>query len=190
MYFLMGLFALTVLIIGINYCVLLIGGVPFQSGAEFKNIKFGHKTYTVERLTVIVSSFIFGLSGFFVWTHFLFTKWDSIFYIDRSLILLIALHYVASIALVTSSIGLTLQWRIRTKMFWISMGALLTSCLGLILALSCHGERCEPMFLYLFSASALVIGGFLATVTYLLDGWLHIWDERLTAKRRLHRSRP
>jgi hypothetical protein len=178
MYFLMGLFIVTVAVIGMNFCFLLIGGTPFHKGEEFGPVKVGKRSYTVERFAVAVSTGVFGASWLIAWFYFLATGWDSFVSQFDSLIFHVVLQLIASLALIVASIGLFRQWRRRKGIFLTGMGALFVSVGTAIYIYGPRGHG-DPVFMYLLGAWTLVVGGFLTTATYLLDRLLHDWDEQL-----------
>lgn len=182
MYFLIGLFIFMVAIIGMNFCFLLIGGTPFHKGEEFAPVKMGKRTYTVERFAVGVSTSVFGVSWLAAWLYFLFTGWDSFVAQFDSLILHVALQFIASIGLIVSGVGIFRQWKRSERIFFTGMITLLVS-VGIMFAIygpRGHGDR---TIMYLLGMWTLVVGGFLTTATYLLDRLVNDWDEQLPKNR-------
>jgi hypothetical protein len=178
MYFLIGLFIITVAVIGMNFCFLLIGGAPFHKGEEFAPVKMGKRSFTVERFAVAVSTGVFGAGWLVAWFYFLFTGWDSFIAQVDSLIFHVVLQFVSSIVLIIASVGLFRQWRMCKGIFLIGMATLFVSVGTAIFIYGPRGHG-EPVFMYLIGAWTLVVGGFLTTATYLLDRLLHDWDEQL-----------
>ncbi len=168
MYFLIGLFIFMTLVIGANFCFLLIGGTPFHKGSEFEPVKMIKRKYTVERFAVGVSTFVFGISWLAAWVYFLMTGWNSFTSQVGSLIFHVVLQLVAAIALTISGVGIFLQWKRSSGIFLTSMAILLFSIGIAIFVYGPHGHG-DPLFMYLFGAWTLVIGGFLTTGTYLLN---------------------
>lgn len=179
MYFVIGLLIFTILVIGANFCFLLIGGTPFHKGAEFAPIKMGTRTYTVEKFAVAVSTSGFGVAWLLAWIYFLITGWSSFSAQLSSLILHVVLQLAASIALIISGVGTFRQWKRSKGLFLTSMATLVGST-GL--ALLVYGPRGhgEPILMYLIGIWTLVVGGFLTTAVYLLDRLINDWDEGRT----------
>jgi hypothetical protein len=161
-----------------NFCFLLVGGTPFYRSKEFAPIEMGKKTYTVENFTVAVSTSVFGVSWLVAWLYFLTTNWDSFISQFDSLILHVVLQFITSIALIVSGIGLFKQWK-RSKGIFLT--AMITLFASVGIALTSYGPRGhgEPTLMYLLGICTLVVGGFLTAGTYLLDGLVHDWDEKL-----------
>ncbi|MGE3974543.1 MAG: hypothetical protein AB7F59_08470 [Bdellovibrionales bacterium] len=187
MYFLIGLFIFTMLVIGINFCFLLVGGTPFHKGVEFAPVKVGKRTYTVERFAVGVSTTTFGVAWLAAWFYFLVTGWNPFLTQIQSLLFHVVLQLIAGIALVTSGIGIFKQWRRSKGVFITSMGLLIGS-LGIAMAVYGPRDPGDTTFMYLFGMWTLVVGGFLTIATYLLDRLMHEWDEQATDVSKLKRA--
>jgi hypothetical protein len=168
MYFLIGLLIFTTLIIGVNFCFLLIGGTPFHKGEEFAPVHLGRRTYTVERFAVGVSTATFGLAWLVAWAYFLVTGWESFMSQFSSLIIHVVLQFLAAVGLLIAGIGIFRQNKHSTGIFSISMVLLVGS---LFVAIVFYGPRGhgEPVFMYLFGFWTLVVGGFFTTVVFLLE---------------------
>lgn len=181
MYFLIGLFIFTALVIGVNFCFLLIGGTPFQKGEEFAPVKMGRQTYTVERFAVAVSTSAFGVSWLLAWVYFLSAGWESFNNQLSSLLFHVVLQLVAALALLVAGIGLFRQWKSSKYLFMTAMGVLLGS---VVIAIAVYGPQGhgDPIFMYLFSAWTFVVGGFLTVATYLLDKLTHQWEGEKTTQ--------
>lgn len=176
MYFLIGLFIFIILVIGMNFCFLLIGGVPFHKGKEFAKVKMGMKSFTVERFAVGVSTSVFGFGWLVGWIYFLISGWDSFVVQIDALISHVLLQLVASVSLIVSGIGIFKQWKRSNGIFLTSMGILFGSVGISLIAYGPRGHG-EPLFMYLFAVWTLVVGGFLTIAAYLLDKLVHEWDE-------------
>lgn len=172
MYFLIALFIFTTLIIGANFCFLLIGGTPFSKGQEGENIKMAKRTYTVERFAVGVSTGAFGLSWLIAWLYFLISGWDSFMANYGILISHVALQLFAAIGLMVAGIGIFRQWKRIKGIFLTSMGILVVSVSIAVIGYGPIGHG-EPMFMYMLGIWTLVIGGFFTTAVHLLDRLMH-----------------
>lgn len=62
MYFLIELLIFNMLVLGANFCFLLVEGKPFHKGKEFAPVHAGRRTYTAERFAVGVSTSVIGVS--------------------------------------------------------------------------------------------------------------------------------
>jgi hypothetical protein len=177
MAFMIGLMVFTVLLIGANFCFLLIGGFPWQKGEEFAPVHLGNRTYTVEKFAVGVSTSVFGATWFAAWTYFLIIGWDSFIPQVSTLIFHVALQFFAAVGLIVSGIGIFMQWKRSKGIFLSSMGILVGS---ILLAITIYGPRGHgsSVFMYLLAAWTLVVGGFLTTGTYFLDRFTHSSKEQ------------
>ncbi|PIS10780.1 MAG: hypothetical protein COT73_07645 [Bdellovibrio sp. CG10_big_fil_rev_8_21_14_0_10_47_8] len=172
MYFFIGLFIFMALVLGMNFCFLLIGGVPFHKGAEFSPVRVGQRTYTVERFAVGVSTSVFGIGWLASWFYFLISKWSSFMVQFDTLILHVSLQFIASVGLILSGVAIFKQWKRRNGIFLTSMIILFGSIGVAILVYGPRGHG-ESIFMYLLGMWTLVIGGFLTAGTYLLDRLIH-----------------
>lgn len=168
MYFLTGLLIFTILIIGSNFCFLLIGGTPFDEGPEFAPVKVGKRTYSVQKFAVAVSTSVFGVSWLLAWVYFLIAGWTSFALQFNSLLLHVGLQLVAGIALVISGVSIFRQWKRSKGLFLTSMAILVGSTGTAIIVYGPRGHG-EPMFMYLIGIWTLVMGGYLTTAVYILD---------------------
>ena len=168
MYFLIVLLIFTTLIIGANFCFLLIGGTPFHKGGEFAPVKMGQRTYSVGRFAVGVSTSVFGASWLVAWLYFLFTGWDSFISQFGTLVLHVALQFISAIGLSIAGVGIFLQWKRSNGIFLTSMATLLGSTGVAILVYGPRGHGVS-IFMYLFGAWTLVVGGFFTVAVYLVD---------------------
>lgn len=181
MYFIIGLIIFTTLVIGMNFCFLLIGGTPFHKGPEFAPVRMGGRTYTVERFAVGVSTIVFGAVWLVAWSYFLITGWNPFLAQFSTLIWHVAFQFAASIALIFSGIGIFRQWKKSNGVFWVGISTLVGSVMFSIIVYGPRGHG-DPVFMYLFAVWTLVVGGFLTAATYLLDRLVHVWDERIIVK--------
>lgn len=172
MYFVFGLIIFMMLVFGINFCFVLIGGTPFHKGQEFEPVTKGKRTYTVQRFAVAVLTSTFGAVWLAAWLYFIVTGWDSFVPHFNSLLLHVALQFVASIALIVAGFATFRQWKRSTDLFLSSMGILVGS---ILIAIAMYGPRGhgEPLFMYLLGAWTLIMGGFLTTAIFLLDRLLN-----------------
>jgi hypothetical protein len=168
MYFVIGLIIFMMMMFGINFCFVLIGGTPFHKGEEFAPVTKGKRTYTVQRFAVAVLTSTFGAVWLAAWVYFIVTGWDSFVPQFNSLLLHVVLQFVASITLIVAGIATFKQWKRSKGLFLSSMGILVGS---VVIAISMYGPRGhgEPLFMYLLGAWTLIMGGFLTTAIYLLD---------------------
>jgi hypothetical protein len=166
--FMVGLLILNVLVLGANFCFLLIGGTPWQKGEEFAPIHFGKRTYTVERFAVGVSTSVFGASWLIIWFYFLIVGWDSFMAQFSSLVFHVGLQLIASIGLIAAGIAIFKQSKRNKGIFLMSMGTLVISILYAIFMYGPRGHG-QPEFMYVVGALTLVVGGFLTTGIYFLD---------------------
>jgi hypothetical protein len=178
MYFLIGLIIFNVLVLGANFCFLLIGGTPWHKGDEFSPVHMGKRTFTVERFAVGVSTSVFGISWLFAWAYFLIVGWDSFMAQFNSLFLHVALQFVASAGLMLAGVSIFRQWERSKGIFLTSMGLLVGS---IVLAIAVYGPQGHgsQMFMYLIGAWTLVVGGYFTTAVYLLDRLVQNSDEKL-----------
>jgi len=172
MYFLIGLLIFTTLVIGLNFCFLLIGGTPFHKGKEFAPVRMGGRTFTVERFAVGVSTSVFGVSWLVAWTYFLLTQWGSFVAQFQVLALHVGLQFAAGVGLLFAGIAIFKQWKKSNQVFFVSMAILVGS---ILVALGLHGPtgHGDPVFMYLFAAWTLVVGGIFTMAVFLLDQMLH-----------------
>jgi hypothetical protein len=160
------------IVVGANFCFLLIGGTPFQKEKEYGPVKIGKKTYTVEIFAVGVSTFVFGICWLVAWFYFLITGWSSFMLQIDNLIFHVILQLVAAVALIVSGLGIFRQWNKSNEIFKTSMAILLSS-VGIALVVYGPMGHGDSIFMYLFGMWTLAVGGFLSTGTYLLNRLMH-----------------
>lgn len=178
MTFLYGLLIFNMLVLGANFCFLLIGGYPFRRGKEHAPVHFGHKTFSVELFAVGISVSVLGLSWLVAWVYFLVQGWDSFVAQFNFLLLHVVLQFLSAVALMVAGIAIFRKWRRFKGIFLTSMATLIGS---IFLALLVYGPtgHGESVFMYLFGVWTLVVGGVFTTAVYFLDRLLHDWDENL-----------
>lgn len=178
MYFLIGLLIFNMLVLGANFCFLLIGGTPFHKGPEFAPVHLGRKSYTVERFTVAVSVSVLGVSWLAAWTYFMIVRWDSFIIQFDALLLHVALQLLSAVGLITAGVAIFRKWRRFRGIFLTSISVLVGS-IGIALVIYGPRGHGDPIFMYLFGMWTLVIGGVFTTAVYFFDRLVHDWDEQL-----------
>lgn len=178
MNFLIGLIIFNVLVLGANFCFLLIGGTPWHKGEESASVHLGKRTFTVERFSIGVTTSVLGISWLAAWVYFMIVGWDSFLTKFDTLIFHVALQFLASIGLIISGVATFRQWKLSKGIFLSSMGLLTGS---IFIAIAIYGPRGHgnPVFMYLIGAWTLIVGGYLTTATYLLGRLVHKYDEQL-----------
>ncbi len=182
---LIGIIIFNTLVLGINFCFLLVGGPPWHKGPEFEPVKMGKRTYSVERFTVGVSISVLGASWLAAWVYFMIASEQSLAVLLSNHFLHIFLQLVASISMITAGIGIFRQWNRNKGIFLMSMGIFVGSTLFAIFLYGPVGHNTSPMFMYLLAIWTLVFGGIFTTATYLLGRLIHNYDERLTDTERI-----
>ena len=178
MYFLIGLFILTTLILGINFCFLLVGGTPFDKGEESAPVMIGHRKYSVGRFAVGVSTSVFGASWLVAWSYFLLTGWDSFVAQFADLITHVVLQFLSSLGLLVAGIGIFKQWKRSKGIFLISMATMMASIGVSIVVYGPRGHG-DPIFMYLLGAWTVVVGGFFTVIVYFIDRLKNEFDDTL-----------
>ena len=169
---LFGLFIIMALILGANFCFLLIGDNPFQKNHKIDTQKIVRLSYSVEKFTVGITTIVFGLSSLALWVYFLIVGRES-FYTQNSLLIShIGLQFISVIVLIFSGIGIMRNWKKSKAVFLISMAVLFMS-IGISVYIFGPSEQSEPLFMYLLSLLILVIGGFLTLGTYFFDKFIY-----------------
>lgn len=168
MYFLIALFFLSTLIIGANFCVLLIGGLPFRGGKEFAPLKIGDRIYSVERLSVGVSTIVFGVSWLIAWFGFIAISWDSFILQFSTVIFHVVLQLAASLGLIIAGVGIFKQWQNSKGLFLLSMVTMVGS-IGVAILLHGPSGHGEPNLMYLFGIWTIVVGGVFTVIIYFID---------------------
>lgn len=176
MYFLMGLMIVTMLVVGANFCVLLIGGHPFRQAKESAPIGIGNKSYSVERFAIGVSTSVFGISWIVAWAYFLSTGWSAFSSNFGFLFWHVLLQFLAALGLLLSGIGIFKKWKRSTGLFLGSMGLLVFS-VGVAIAIYGPSGHGEPVFMYLFGMWTMVVGGVFTTAVLLLEKLVRGVDE-------------
>lgn len=173
---LIGLMIVNVLVLGGNFCLLLVGGLPSKSKKEFSPVKMGSRTYSVERFAVGISTSTLGLTWLVAWIYFMTTRWDQFMAQAGALWPHVTLQLFASLGLIVAGYAIFKQWRRYKGIFLTSMGLLVGS---LIIAMSMYGPQGHGSmtFMFLLGAWTLVIGGVFTTATFLLDRLVHELDE-------------
>lgn len=182
MNFFLGLILFNVIILGLNFCFLLIGGIPFRRGAESSPVHWGNRTFNVERFSVGVTTSVLGFSWLLAWFYFLLVGWESFMAQFQSLIVHVTLQLAAALGLVIAGVGIFWQWKHYNRVFLASMGVFMGSTVWAILVFGPQGHG-SPLFMTLLTALTFAVGGFLTTATYLLDRVVHEFDENLPQNR-------
>ena len=171
MNFLVGLLIFNMLVLGLNFCFLLIGGISDRTNEEFPHVILKSRDFTVEKFSLGVLTATLGLSWLAAWLYFIITGWES--FLEEVLMLSwhVGLQFVVGVSLTLSGVGVFLQWK-RSSALLITSTVLLV--LGTVLPLIIFGPSGHggPTFMYLFSIWTLVIGGFFALAIFILDRYL------------------
>ena len=177
MYFLIGLLIFNMLVFGINFCFLIIGGTPFKTKGESLEqddelIHAGNKTYTAQRFSVGVSILVLGFSWFVAWLYFLITGWESFLANMSSLMPHVLLHLISSALLVIAGIAVFKKWKRNKGIMLFSVGVLL---FNIIISITIYGPEGHgnALFMYLFAMWTFIVGGVFTTGTYFLDRLVH-----------------
>ena len=181
MAFLIGVMLFMILVVGLDFSVLLIGGIPFKSGAEFDRIHIGRRAYTVPRFVMGVSTTALGLCWLVVWGYFLIRGWDSFTFQFNFLIYHVLLQLFVSVLLLLSGIAIFRKWPRRIGLFLTTMGVLLVS---VVMALRVYGPtgHGSPFFMYVFGVWSLAIAALLGAAAFLFEKLIYDIDERLPGK--------
>jgi hypothetical protein len=181
-----GVMIFNMLVLGMNFCFLLVGGTPWHKGPEFEPVKLGKRTYTIERFTVGVSVTTLGISWFIAWFYFVLSSDKSISVLLSSHFLHISLQFATSIIMIVAGIGIFKQWSKNKGIFLTSMSLFVGSTLFSLFNYGFVGHgNITPVFMYLLTIWTLVFGGFLTMAVYLLGRMIHDWDERLSEEERV-----
>jgi hypothetical protein len=178
MNFVVGLIIFNMLVLGINFCFLLIGG-PWQKGENFQNVKVAKKVYTIERFTVGVSISILGLSYLVVWLYFMFAAAESFSFLLNRHFVHILLQLIASLTMIIAGVGIFRQWRRNKAIFLTSVTILMLSTIFALSFYGPSGHAVPSELMVAFSLWVFIFGGILTTATYFLGRLIHNYDERL-----------
>jgi hypothetical protein len=172
MSFFMGLMIINFLVLGANFCFLLVGGTPWKKGEETDPVQLGRRSYSVEIFSVGVTTSVLGVSWLVAWFYFLSTGWDSFIGQVNSLLLHVILQLAAALGLILAGVAIFRKWKSFKPIFFTSMGVLVGS---LLMSLFFYGARGhgEPVFMYLIAAWTFAIGGILIIAVLLLDRMVH-----------------
>ena len=164
------------LVLGANFCFLIIGGTPLKKEGEQERIHMGHKTYSPQRFAVGVSILVLGVSWLAAWFYFLISGWNSFLASLSSLLPHVSLQFISSILLIIAGIGVFKKWKHNRGFMLSSIGVLLFS---IIIAITMYGPEGHgsPMFMYLFAIWTFVVGGVFTTGTYFLDRLVNDWEK-------------
>lgn len=175
MYFLSGLFIIACLVLGASFCVLLITGTPFRNEREFGSLLTGHKTYTVERFTVGISTSILGTAWLVAWIYILSQPWAPLKVEFEPLSLAILSQIVASVGLLVAGVGIFRKWRRRKGIYLASMVLMISSILiSALIYVPVQSPRSD--LIYFFGVLTLVIGGFFTAAVYFVDRFNHNFE--------------
>ncbi len=178
MSFLIGLLIFNMIVLGANFCFLLIGGPPLRKSAEHAPLRVGNKTYSVEMFAVGVSVSALGGSWLIAWLYFLITGWSSFLAQASSLYLHVLAQLIASLTMILSGVAIFKKWRRFKGIFLISIAVLVAS-IGLAIVVYGPRGHGEPLFMYLFGAWTFIAGGLLTTAVYFFDRVINEWSEEL-----------
>jgi len=178
MKFIIGLFIFNALVLGLNFAILLTGGIPRNKGEKFDRIMIGKKIYTVERFAVGVSTSVLGTSLLLAWIYFMLIGRQSFIAQFNQLIIHVTLQLITSLSMIVAGVGIFAQWR-RNKGIFLASTALLS--ISMIEAIVYYGPRGHgnPMVMYMIGMLTLVVGGGYTMAAYLLGRLIHNYDERL-----------
>ncbi len=175
MEFYLGLFILSMTFLGMNFCFVLVGGLPWHKGEEFEPVKIGKKSFTVEMFAVGTSIFVLGATGMAAWLHMGFFEGKEFLTVFYEYPLYMSLQFMTAVAMMSAGVGIFRQCKRYKGIFLTSIGILM---FGMFVAFLSGGHR-PPAPMMLVAICTLIVGTFFTTVLYTIGRFLSTYDEQL-----------
>jgi len=181
--FLVTLFIISAVFLGILFCIFLIGGIPFQKREEDEPVRLFGSKYPIERLCVGASTLIFGISWTLAWYYFFLSEASLLTSLGGSSSIHLILHSAAGFALLMTSVAVFQKWKNVKRWLAASMSCLVAST-ALAIAVFSQSDQSEQFLMVVFSIWTICVGIFLTTSVFMLDYITHELDDQLPHFRR------
>jgi hypothetical protein len=185
MFFLLALMFINMVVLGVSFCIMIIGNFPGDERREFAPILIGNRKYALHRFMIGVATSVLGMSWLVAKIYYYFAQPQTAASDWTTLTFNIVLPALASMGLLLAGWALLHQWKRNKAIFMGSSGFLVASALFSILLYRTVPRDGLVTVMYVVDAWTMIVGGAFTTSVFFTERLIRGYDERRPPERRV-----